>query len=117
MAAAGGGGAGGAGSGACSGVVVGIVTDNDDPERLGRVKLRFPSLSADYESHWARVAAPGNGASRGTVWIPEVNDEVLVAFEGGDRQRPFVLGGLWNGKDTPPPDRGGQREAQRPRTS
>jgi uncharacterized protein involved in type VI secretion and phage assembly len=99
----GGGGAGGAGSGVAAGVVVGIVTDNDDPERLGRVKLRFPSLSADYESHWARVAAPGNGASRGTVWIPEVNDEVLVAFEGGDRQRPFVLGGLWNGSDTPPP--------------
>lgn len=99
----GGGGAGGAGSGAAAGVVVGIVTDNDDPERLGRVKLRFPSLSADYESNWARVAAPGNGASRGTVWIPEVNDEVLVAFEGGDRQRPFVLGGLWNGSDTPPP--------------
>jgi uncharacterized protein involved in type VI secretion and phage assembly len=99
----GGGGAGGAGSGAAAGVVVGIVTDNDDPERLGRVKLRFPSLSADYESHWARVAAPGNGASRGTVWIPEVNDEVLVAFEGGDRQRPFVVGGLWNGSDTPPP--------------
>ena len=99
----GGGGAGGAGSGAAAGVVVGIVTDNDDPERLGRVKLRFPSLSADYESNWARVAAPGNGASRGTVWIPEVNDEVLVAFEGGDRQRPFVVGGLWNGSDTPPP--------------
>jgi phage protein D len=99
----GGGGAAGAGSGAAAGVVVGIVTDNDDPETLGRVKLRFPSLSADYESHWARVAAPGNGASRGTVWIPEVNDEVLVAFEGGDRQRPFVVGGLWNGRDTPPP--------------
>ena len=90
VAGGGGSGAGGAGSGAAAGVVVGIVTDNDDPERLGRVKLRFPSLSADYESHWARVAAPGNGASRGTVWIPEVNDEVLVAFEGGDRQRPFV---------------------------
>jgi phage protein D/phage baseplate assembly protein gpV len=99
----GGGGGAGAGSGASAGVVVGIVTDNDDPERQGRVKLRFPSLSADYESHWARVAAPGNGASRGMVWIPEVNDEVLVAFEGGDRQRPFVVGGLWNGSDTPPP--------------
>lgn len=99
----GGGGAGGAGSGSSPGVVVGIVTDNDDPDRQGRVKLRFPSLSADYESHWARVAAPGNGASRGMVWIPEVNDEVLVAFESGDRQRPFVVGGLWNGSDTPPP--------------
>lgn len=99
----GGSGAGGAGSGSSSGVVVGIVTDNDDPERQGRVKLRFPAMSADYESNWARVAAPGNGASRGTVWIPEVNDEVLVAFESGNRQRPFVLGGLWNGSDTPPP--------------
>jgi phage protein D/phage baseplate assembly protein gpV len=97
------GGGGGAGSGSAPGVVVGIVTDNDDPDRLGRVKLRFPTLSAGYESNWARVAAPGNGASRGTVWIPEVNDEVLVAFEGGDRQRPFVVGGLWNGSDTPPP--------------
>ncbi len=102
-ASGGGGGAGGAGNGSSAGVVVGIVTDNDDPDRLGRVKLRFPSLSADYESHWARVAAPGNGASRGTVWIPEVNDEVLVAFESGDRQRPFVVGGLWNGSDAPPP--------------
>ncbi len=98
-----GGGSGGSGSGAAAGVVVGIVTDNDDPQQQGRVRLRFPSLSADYESHWARVAAPGNGASRGMVWIPEVNDEVLVAFEGGDRQRPFVVGGLWNGSDTPPP--------------
>lgn len=96
-------GGGGSGSGSAPGVVVGIVTDNDDPDRLGRVKLRFPSLSADYESHWARVAAPGNGASRGMVWIPEVNDEVLAAFERGDRQSPFVLGGLWNGSDTPPP--------------
>jgi uncharacterized protein involved in type VI secretion and phage assembly len=102
-AAGSGGGGGGPGSGAAAGVVVGIVTDNDDPERLGRVKLRFPTMSAGYESHWARVAAPGNGASRGMVWIPEVNDEVLVAFEGGDRQRPFVVGGLWNGTDTPPP--------------
>lgn len=100
--AGGGGGGGGAGSGSSSGVVVGIVTDNDDPERLGRVKLRFPSMSADYESHWARVAAPGNGASRGTVATPEVNDEVLVAFESGNPRRPFVVGGLWNGIDTPP---------------
>lgn len=106
-AAAAGGGSGRASQAAASsassaGVVVGIVTDNNDPDRQGRVKLRFPALSADYESHWARVAAPGNGASRGMVWIPEVNDEVLVVFENGDRQRPFVVGGLWNGSDTPP---------------
>ncbi len=96
---------GGSGSAPASseGVVIAIVTDNNDPLHQGRVKLRFPSMSADYESSWARVAAPGNGPSRGMVWIPEVNDEVLVAFESGDRQRPFVLGGLWNGSDTPPP--------------
>jgi uncharacterized protein involved in type VI secretion and phage assembly len=85
------------------GVVIALVTDNNDPLNQGRVKLRFPALSGDYESSWARVAAPGNGASRGMVWIPEVNDEVLVAFENGDRQRPFVLGGLWNAADPPPP--------------
>ena len=103
-AAAGGSGGGSASSPASSGgVVVGIVTDNDDPLRQGRVRLRFPALSGDYESYWSRVAAPGNGASRGMVWIPEVNDEVLVAFENGDRERPFVVGGLWNGTDAPPP--------------
>jgi len=103
-AAAGGSGGGSASSPASSGgVVVGIVTDNDDPLRQGRVRLRFPALSGSYESYWSRVAAPGNGASRGMVWIPEVNDEVLVAFENGDRERPFVVGGLWNGTDAPPP--------------
>lgn len=99
----GGGGGGGGGGSSAKGVAVAIVTGTDDPAGLGRVKLSFPWLSADYESHWARVAAPGNGSSRGTVWIPEVNDEVLVAFEGGDSQHPIVIGGLWNGVDTPPP--------------
>jgi len=99
----GGTGGGGAGSGSISGVMVGIVTDNNDPDRLGRVKVKFPTMSEGYESFWARVAAPGAGASRGMVWIPEVDDEVLVAFEGGHRQRPFVVGGVWNGKDKPPP--------------
>jgi phage protein D len=97
--AAGGGGGGGSSTG---GVVVGLVTDNADPQSQGRVKLQFPALDASYVSHWARVAAPGNGKDRGTVWTPEVNDEVLVAFENGDRERPYVLGGLWNGQDVPP---------------
>ncbi len=97
----GGGGGGGSGS-AAKGVAVAVVTDNDDPEMLGRVKVMFPWLAEAYVSRWARVAAPGNGSDRGTVWTPEVNDEVLVAFEGGDSQHPFVLGGLWNGKDKPP---------------
>ena len=93
---------GGGGGSSTGGVVVGIVTDNDDPERQGRVKLQFPALDASYVSHWARVAAPGNGRDRGMVWTPEVSDEVLVVFENGDRERPYVLGGLWNGQDAPP---------------
>jgi uncharacterized protein involved in type VI secretion and phage assembly len=99
-----GGGGGGGGSGSAGkGVAVAVVTDIDDPQKLGRVKLMFPWLAEGYVSGWARVAAPGNGPDRGTVWTPEVSDEVLVAFEGGDSQHPFVLGGLWNGSDKAPP--------------
>jgi phage protein D len=110
-----GGGAGGGTGASGAGVVVAIVTDTSDPAGAGRVKLRFPTQSADYVSSWARVAAPGNGPGRGLVWIPEVNDEVLVAFEQGDRERPFVLGGLWNGQDAPPPIEidGGRLQARR----
>lgn len=85
------------------GVQVGIVTDNADPQNLGRVRVRLPYAGVDFVSDWARVAAPGNGASRGLVWIPEVNDEVLVAFHHGSVREPYVLGGLWNGADAPPP--------------
>ena len=85
-----------------SGVVLGIVTNATDPEQLGRVKVAFPWLSDDFESHWARVVHAGAGADRGLLLPPEVNDEVLVAFEHGDSRRPFVLGGLYNGTDTPP---------------
>jgi phage protein D len=84
------------------GVVVGIVTNNNDPERQGRVKLKFPWLDDGQESHWARVATPGAGKDRGFFALPEVEDEVLVAFEQGDISRPYVVGGLWNGKDSPP---------------
>jgi uncharacterized protein involved in type VI secretion and phage assembly len=58
----------------------------------------------DDESTWARLVAPGGGSGRGMLWIPEVNDEVLVAFEHGDPNFPVVIGGLWNGKDAPPKD-------------
>jgi phage protein D/phage baseplate assembly protein gpV len=78
------------------------VTNNDDPEGLGRVKVRFPTLSAQDESQWARVAAPGAGAARGMQWIPEVGDEVLVGFEFSDVHRPVVMGGMWSRTDAPP---------------
>ncbi|MGZ5422757.1 MAG: VgrG-related protein [Aeromicrobium sp.] len=84
------------------GVVIAIVTNNDDPNKQGRVKLKYPWLSDDAESFWARVAMPGAGADSGMVWIPQVGDEVLVAFEHGDFAYPVVIGGLWNGKDAAP---------------
>ncbi|WP_031077808.1 VgrG-related protein [Streptomyces sp. NRRL S-118] len=101
-------GSGGDGAGAVGGrhdgkgLTVGVVTNNDDPEHLGRVKVKFPTLSGEDESNWARVAAPGAGGQRGMQWLPEVDDEVLIGFESGDRNRPFVLGGLWNRGDVPP---------------
>ena len=84
------------------GVVVGLVMDNQDPDGLGRVKVKLPGASEDEIGHWARVSAPMAGAGRGMFFLPEKSDEVLVAFEQGDSTRPYVLGALWNGKDNPP---------------
>ena len=85
-----------------SGLAIGIVTDNRDPAGRGRVKVRYPWLSSEHGSDWARVALPGAGADRGLCVLPEVNDEVLVGFEFGDVNYPYVLGGLWNGRDPMP---------------
>ena len=84
------------------GVAIGVVTNNKDPDNLGRVRLKFPWFSDDDESGWARVATLMAGKNRGTVFMPELDDEVLVAFEQGDMRRPFVIGALWNGVDTMP---------------
>ena len=84
-------------------VVVGVVTDNTDADKgLGRVKVKFPWLADNEQSWWARVASPMAGPERGFYFLPEVDDEVLVAFEHGDITRPYVLGSLWNGQDKPP---------------
>jgi phage protein D/phage baseplate assembly protein gpV len=84
-------------------LVVGVVTNNDDAEHLGRVKVKFPTLTEDDESAWARLVGPGGGPKRGLQCLPEVGDEVLVGFELDDKRRPLVLGGLWSRED-PPPD-------------
>ena len=92
-------GVGSAGGPPIYGVVVGLVTNIKDPEGMHRMKLKFPWLSDDYETWWARSTQSGAGNERGLSWLPEVNDEVLVAFEQGDVRRPYVIGMLFNGKD------------------
>ncbi len=83
------------------GFMIGIVTNCDDPKDSGRVKVKFPALSDDKESDWARVVSVGGGHTRGFQWIPDMNDEVLVGFEQGDIHHPYIIGGLWNGVDAP----------------
>jgi uncharacterized protein involved in type VI secretion and phage assembly len=85
-----------------NGLVPAIVSDARDPAKLGRLKLTFPWLDKDYTSNWARVVQAGAGKARGDLVLPEVGDEVLVGFEHGDFDAPYVLGGLHNGKDPVP---------------
>lgn len=87
------------------GVYPALVTDIKDPDGQGRVKVRLPwspdSSGNGYEA-WARLATMMAGSNRGSWFIPDVNDEVLVCFEAGDPRRPYVVGALWNGQDAPP---------------
>ena len=85
-----------------NGNVIGVVTNNNDPDTMGRVKLGFPWLAPFYESDWARVVQVGMGKEWGNLFLPEVGDEVLVGFEFGDSRRPYVIGGLINGKTEHP---------------
>jgi uncharacterized protein involved in type VI secretion and phage assembly len=98
----------GEGSGGTSrhvqGVVVALVSENEDPLKMGRVKLSYPWLAENAVSDWARIAMPGAGNGYGVMWLPQVGDEVLVAFQHGDMNHPIVIGGLWNGQDVIPFD-------------
>jgi uncharacterized protein involved in type VI secretion and phage assembly len=87
--------------------VIGVVTDNKDPDKLLRVKVKIPSLSAQDTTFWVSVISYGAGKDRGWFFMPEVNDEVLVAFEHGDMNHPIIIGAMWNGKDEPPEDSSG----------
>jgi uncharacterized protein involved in type VI secretion and phage assembly len=97
---------GGGWGGRWYGVAPALVTDIKDPDGHGRVKVKLPwspdgTGAQGYEA-WARLATLFGGGNRGSWFVPDVDDEVLVAFEQGDARRPYVLGGLWNGKDKPP---------------
>lgn len=91
------------------GVVIGIVSSLEDPENLGRIKVKYPHLDSE-ESNWARLATPMAGKDRGVFFRPELNDEVLVTFLQGDVRFPLILGSLWNGVDKPPKDDGKAKE-------
>ncbi len=73
-----------------------VVTDNNDPEHLGRVKVRTSWQDNDHTTPWARIVAPHSGDSRGHYFIPEVGDEVLVDYEHGDPQKPIVIGSFYS---------------------
>jgi phage protein D/phage baseplate assembly protein gpV len=111
---AGGGGAGGTGGGGGGGggakstwsaqLVIGKVSNNNDPDGMGRVKVEFSSLGSNMESEWARVATLNAGSERGIFMLPQPGDEVVVGFEHGDTRRPFVLGSLYTGTEKLPAD-------------
>lgn len=95
------------------GVYSAVVVAINDPDGQGRVRIRLPwaedSAGGGYEA-WARIATMMAGNNRGSWFIPDVNDEVLVAFESGDTRRPYVIGGLWNGQDAPHEEMDGAEE-------
>lgn len=82
--------------------VIGVVVSLEDPDNLGRVKVKFPTLKEEAQSYWARIASPMGGAKRGFWAIPEVDDEVLVMFVHGDTQKPVIVGAFWNNVDKTP---------------
>jgi phage protein D/phage baseplate assembly protein gpV len=96
------------------GVVAAVVTNTDDPQDWGRVKVKFPWMADDAESDWARVVGQGAGPEAGFYVMPEVDDEVLVTFAHGDFSQPFVLGGLWNGQYDLPPEAAAAASREKP---
>lgn len=84
------------------GVTLAQVVNVVDPKGLGRVKVTFPWLSSQVDSAWARIATAWAGGSRGTYLLPEVGDEVVVAFRHGDLKHPYILGFLWSDTERPP---------------
>jgi uncharacterized protein involved in type VI secretion and phage assembly len=81
-----------------NGVVIGLVTGVE----AGKIKVNFPWLDDNHETDWIRVATMMSGDNRGSFFMPELHDEVLVAFDQGNIRMPYVVGYLWNGKDSPP---------------
>jgi type VI secretion system secreted protein VgrG len=84
-----------------NGIVPARVVDHNDPKKMGRIKVQF-FWQEDGATHWARATSPHAGPDRGFMFMPEIGDEVAVAFEDGDPERPVIIGSLWNGVSTQP---------------
>lgn len=84
------------------GVHLAVVVENKDEGQPYRVKVKYPWLPGEEKTYWARIAVPMAGPGRGTYFLPEKNDQVLVVFEHGDVERPIVIGCLWSETDPPP---------------
>lgn len=95
------------------GVAVAVVRQNKDDSGMARVRVSYPWHDQPRESHWARIAAPMAGKDRGAYFLPEIDDEVLVAFERGDLRFPYIIGCLWNGKDKSPANNGDGKNDKR----
>ncbi|HKM53832.1 MAG TPA: phage baseplate assembly protein V [Isosphaeraceae bacterium] len=87
------------------GVVEGLVTDNADPDREGKVRVNYPWFDSQTISEWCRILQPYAGSGYGHFFVPEIGDEVVVGFAHGDMRLPIILGGVYNGKDKPPSHR------------
>ena len=85
-----------------NGVVVAQVVSVEDKEGEGRVKVRYPWMGGNDEGYWAPVATMMAGGGRGAWFMPEDGDEVLVSFNQGKKEHPYIVGFLWNGEDRPP---------------
>lgn len=83
-----------------NGIVPARVVDHNDPKKMGRIKVQF--FWQDGATHWARATSPHAGGDRGFMFMPEIGDEVAVAFEDGDPERPVIIGSLWNGTQQAP---------------
>lgn len=94
------------------GVAIAVVTNNQDPDGEARIKVKYPWRDIEDESYWARITTLMAGREMGVYFLPEVGDEVLVAFENGDIDHPVIIGSLWSGA-MPPPERNSDGENNR----
>lgn len=91
------------------GIAIGKVTNNHDPDGQGKVEVQFTSLGANSPKRWCSVASVSAGGDRGVFFMPENDDEVLVAFDQGDFDHAFIIGYPWNPVQMPPSDHPDQR--------